>query len=103
MYYIENGKMYYIKNGKMYHIETANALHRKRRFEDVPGAEQQCRIKKQGGRKGGDNTSLSPGELASLWGVDEAVLKTGVMRRTVTAGGTSASISLNAAQVCWVV
>lgn len=64
------------------------------RFEDVPGKEQ-CRIKS--GRAGG---SLTPTALASLWGVDQKVFEAGVMRRTVTAGGTSASVALNAAQVC---
>lgn len=50
-------------------------------------------------KKGGDGSYLSPGKLASLWGVDEAVFATGVMRRTVKAGGTNASVALNAAQV----
>lgn len=50
-------------------------------------------------KKGGDDSYLSPGKLASLWGVDEAVFAAGVMRRTVKAGGTSASVALNAAQV----
>ena len=63
------------------------------RFEDVPGREQ-CSMK-----KGGDGSYLSPGKLASLWGVDEAVFAAGVMRRTVKAGGTNASVALNAAQV----
>eukprot|EP00752_Nemacystus_decipiens_P004997 g4543.t3 len=62
------------------------------RFEDVPGQEQ-CRI-----FKGRGTGSLSPAALAALWGVDQAVFETGVMRRTVTAGGTSASVKLNAAQ-----
>ena len=50
-------------------------------------------------KKGGDGSYLSPGKLASLWGVDEAVFAAGVMRRTVKAGGTNASVALNAAQV----
>lgn len=50
-------------------------------------------------KKGGDDSYLSPGKLASLWGVDEAVFAAGVMRRTVKAGGTNASVALNAAQV----
>eukprot|EP00903_Cladosiphon_okamuranus_P008594 g8243.t1 len=62
------------------------------RFEDVPGQEQ-CRISKGRGAE-----SLSPASLAALWGVDQTVFETGVMRRTVTAGGTSASVALNAAQ-----
>lgn len=49
--------------------------------------------------EGGHAGSLSPADLASLWGVDRTVFETGVMRRTVTAGGTSASVALNAAQV----
>lgn len=49
-------------------------------------------------KKGGDGSYLSPGKLASLWGVDEAVFEAGVMRRTVKAGGTDASVALNAAQ-----
>lgn len=65
------------------------------RFEDIPGQEQ-CRISKGKGRNA---TSLSPTELALLWGVDQAVFEAGVMKRTVTAGGTSASVDLNAAQV----
>ena len=48
-------------------------------------------------KKGGDGSYLSPGKLASLWGVDEAVFEAGVMRRTVKAGGTDASVALNAA------
>lgn len=64
------------------------------RFEDVSGSDQ-CRI-----FSGGDATNLSPASLSSLWGVDRAVFEAGVMRRTVTAGGASASIGLNAAQVC---
>ncbi|CAM9491761.1 unnamed protein product [Scytosiphon promiscuus] len=64
------------------------------RFEDVPGQEQ-CRISKGKGR---NSTSLSPAELASMWGVNQAVFEAGVMKRTVTAGGTSASVDLNAAQ-----
>ncbi|CAN0006552.1 unnamed protein product, partial [Ectocarpus sp. 6 AP-2014] len=61
-------------------------------FEDVSGKEQ-CRISKVG-----RCTSISPADLAALWGVDEEVFEEGVMRRTVTAGGTSASVALNAAQ-----
>lgn len=65
------------------------------RFEDVAGQEQ-CRMRKVRQRSG---APISPSGLAALWGVEEAVLQKGVMRRTVTAGGTSASVALNAAQV----
>ena len=51
----------------------------------------------EGGR--GGKLTVSPDRLAALWGVDRAVFEAGVMKRTVTAGGASASVKLNAAQV----
>lgn len=68
--------------------------HQTFRFEDVPGDMEECRFVNSESQP-----ALSPTVLATLWGVDEAVLKAGVMRRTVTAGGTSATVALNAAQV----
>lgn len=49
-----------------------------------------------------DGENASPAILASLWGIDLGVFDAGVMRRTVTAGGTSVSVVLNAAQVGYV-
>lgn len=63
------------------------------RFEEFPGQERDCVLKV------GDAKNFSPAALASLWGVDLDVFEAGVMRRTVTAGGTSVSVVLNAAQV----
>lgn len=47
----------------------------------------------------GVGMSLSAGGLASLWGIDQDAMEEGVMRRTVTAGDTTAHVALNAAQV----